>query len=239
METLGPRRILIIKLTNRLVLTRPSSRHCRREVPCLQAIASLTMHEEHTLATVINMLSCILLLFSIELPCAQMICSMFEYCTQNLVLQCQMTVGLREQKFRNAHDHLALKHSDYKVFVYNSWRSTWKMSKKTHILKCLRMSTWKMKTCFANCTQKPVLQVLHSRTTVGLCAQNCTQNHRSPSASVPDDRQTSGTKYSETTTVIWHCSTRFHVHYWQIYIQTLNTAFDCIVVKLKWATEYC
>ena len=42
------------------------------------------------------------------------------------------------------------------------------------------MSTWKMytKPRIANCTQKPVLRVLHSQTTVGLREQNCTQNHR-------------------------------------------------------------
>jgi hypothetical protein len=43
----------------------------------------------------------------------------------------------------------------------------------------------------------------------------CTQKSRSPSTTVPDDRGTSGTKYSKSPLVILDCCTSFGVQYCQ------------------------
>jgi hypothetical protein len=52
---------------------------------------------------------------------------------------------------------------------------------------------------------------------VGLRERNqyCTSKSRTPSTTVPDDRGTSGTKYSKSPLVVLHCSTSFGVHYCQ------------------------
>jgi hypothetical protein len=55
-----------------------------------------------------------------------------------------------------------------------------------------------------------------TRTTLGLREQNCTQNPRTLSTTVPDDRGPIGIFCSRSATVILHCSTRFCVQYWQI-----------------------
>jgi len=60
---------------------------------------------------------------------------------------------------------------------------------------------------------------------VGLRERNqyCTQKSRTPSTTVPDDRGTSGTKYSKSPLVVLHCSTSFGVQYCQKMLANIKT----------------